>query len=90
MKHYWQHFKGDKERGVEEIWYLALSKCNQSPNRGWLYSYGENKWSFIFLKFNTDKKDFEYKLSFENMSKSEAMKRCVAILKLLNEMENGK
>lgn len=90
MKYYSQHFKEDKGRRLEESWYLALSKCNHSPNYGWLYSYGENKWSFIFSKFNTDKRDFKYKLSLENMSKSEAMKRCVAILKLLNETENGK
>lgn len=84
MKHYWMHFKEDKERGLRESWYLTLSfaKC---PSSGWLYQLDDREWLFYTYDSNT-KTDIEFK----GISKREAMKRCVAILKLLNEMEKDK
>lgn len=84
MKHYWLHFKEDKERGLREDWYLTLSFA-KLPSSGWLYQLDDKEWRFYTYGNNT-KTDIEIK----GISKREAMKRCVAILKLLNEMENGK
>lgn len=84
MKHYWMHFKEDKERGLRESWYLTLS-WRSSPSSGWLYQLVNNDW--LFYIYNSNKKTY---IEFKGTSKREAMKRCVAILKLLNEMENGK
>lgn len=84
MKHYWMHFKEDKERGLRESWYLTLSFA-KLPSSGWLYQLDDKEW--IFYTNDSDKKT---DIEFKGISKREAMKRCVAILKLLNEMENGK
>lgn len=83
MKHYWLHFKEDKERELRESWYLTLSFA-KLPSSGWLYQLDNKEWLFYIHNGNT-KTDIEFK----GISKREAMKRCVAILKLLNEMENG-
>ena len=78
------HFKEDKERGFRESWYLTLSFANL-PSSGWLYQLDDKKWMFRIYnsKNGTD-------MELNGCTKREAMKRCVAILKLLNEMENGK
>ena len=84
MRHYWMHFKEDKERELRESWYLTLS-WRSSPSSGWLYQLDNKEWLFYICDSNK-KTDIEFK----GITKREAMKRCVAILKLLNEMENGK
>ena len=84
MKHYWLHFKEDKERGMREAWYLTLSFA-KLPSSGWLSQLDNKEWLFYTYDSNT-KTDIEFK----GISKREAMKRCVAILKLLNEMESGR
>lgn len=83
MKHYWMHFNEDKERGLRESWYLTLSFA-KLPSSGWLYQLDNKEW--LFYIYDSDKKT---DIEFKGISKREAMKRCVAILKLLNEMENG-
>lgn len=82
MKHYWMHFKEDKERGLRESWYLTLSFASP-PSSGWLYRLDDKEWRFRIYnsKRGTD-------MGLNVYTKREAMKRCVAILKLLNEMEN--
>lgn len=82
MKHYWMHFKEDKDRGLRESWHLTLSFA-KLPSSGWLYQLDDKEWLFYTYDSNT-KTDMEFK----NISKREVMKRCVAILKLLNKMEN--
>lgn len=82
MKHYWMHFKEDEDRELRESWYLKLSFA-KLPSSGWLYQLDDKEWLFYTYDSNT-KTDIEFK----GISKREAMKRCVAILKLLNEMEN--
>ena len=84
MKHYWMHFKEDKDRGLRESWYLKLS-FSRFPSSGWLYQLDNKEWLF-YVGDSNKKTDIEFK----GFTKREAMKRCVAILKLLNEMENGK
>lgn len=84
MKHYWMHFKEDKERGLREGWHLTLSFA-KLPSSGWLYQLDDKEW--IFYTYDSDKK---MDIKFKGLAKREVMKRCVAILKLLNEMENGK
>lgn len=84
MKYYWLHFKEDKERGMREAWYLALS-WSSSPSSGWLYQQGRKEW--LFCIYDIDK---QINIQFKDLTKREAMRRCVAILKLFNEMENGK
>ena len=83
MKHYWMHFKEDKERGLRESWYLKLSFLRPHSS-GWLYQLSNKEWRFCIYDtaHRTD-------IDFKGFAKREAMKRCVAILKLLNEMENG-
>lgn len=83
MKHYWMHFKEDKERGLRESWYLTLSFA-KLPSSGWLYQLDNKEW--LFYTYDVNKKT---DIEFKGLSKREVMKRCVAILKLLNEMENG-
>ena len=83
MKHYWMHFKEDKERGQRESWYLTLSFA-KPPSSGWIYQLDNKEW--IFYTYDGNKKT---DIEFKGLTKREAMKRCVAILKLLNEMENG-
>ena len=83
MKHYWMHFKEDKERGLRESWYLTLSFA-KLPSSGWLYQLDNKEW--LFYTYDGNKKT---DIEFKGISKREVMKRCVAILKLLNEMENG-
>ena len=78
------HFKEDKERGLRESWYLTLSFA-KLPSSGWLYQLDNKEWLFYTYDSKT-KTDIEFK----GISKREAMRRCVAILKLLNEMKNGK
>lgn len=84
MKHYWRHFKEDKERGFRESWYLTLSFA-RLPSSAWLYQLSNKEWWFSIY-------DTEHKIDidFKGFTKIEAMKRCVAALKALNEMENGK
>lgn len=84
MKHYWMHFKEDKERGLRESWYLTLSFA-KLPSSGWLYQLDNKEWIFRIY-------DAEHRIDidFKGFTKREAMRRGVAILKLLNEMENGK
>ena len=84
MKHYWTHFKEDKDRGLRESWYLTLS-WSSLPSSGWLYQLDDKEW--LFYIHDSDKK---MDIEFKGFTKREAMKRCAAILKLLNEMENGK
>lgn len=84
MKHYWMHFKEDKERGLRESWYLKLSFA-RFPSSGWLYKLDNKGWWFRI--YDTEN---GICIDFKGFTKREAMKRCVAILKLLNEMENGK
>lgn len=84
MKYYWMHFKEDKDRGQRESWYLALSFA-ELPSSGWLYQLDNKGWIF-YIYYSGKKTDIEFK----GLTKREAMRRCVAILKLLNEMENGK
>lgn len=83
MKYYWMHFKEDKDRGLRESWYLTLS-WRSSPSSGWLYQLDNKEWLFRIY-------DAEHRIdiNFKGFTKREVMKRCVAILKLLNEMENG-
>lgn len=83
MKHYWMHFKEDKERGLRESWYLKLS-FSRPPSSGWLYRLDDKEWRF---RIYNSKRWTDMELNV--YTKREAMKRCVAILKLLNEMENG-
>ena len=84
MKHYWMHFKEDKERGLREGWYLTLSFA-KLPSSGWLYKLDNKVWWFRIY-------DTEHRIdiNFKGFTKREAMRRCVAALKALNEMENGK
>ena len=81
MKHYWTHFKEDKDRGLRESWYLTLS-WSSLPSSGWLYQLDDKEWLF-YIHDGKKKTDIEFK----GLTKREVMKRCVAILKLLNEME---
>ena len=83
MKHYWLHFKEDKERGLRESWYLTLSFA-KLPSSGWLYQLDDKEWRF---RIYNSKRGTDIELNV--YTKREAMKCCVAILKLLNEMENG-
>lgn len=84
MKHYWMHFKEDEERGLRESWYLKLS-FSGFPSSGWLYQLSNKEWWFSIYdtKHRID-------IEFRGFAKREAMKRCVAALKALNETENGK
>ena len=84
MKHYWLHFKEDKERGLREGWCLTLSFA-KLPSSGWLYQLDNKEWLFHIY-------DAEHRIDigFKGFTKREAMKRCVAALKALNEMESGK
>lgn len=83
MKHYCMHFKEDKERGLRESWYLKLSFAS-APSSGWLYRLDDKEWRF---RIYNSKRGTDIELNV--YTKREAMKCCVAILKLLNEMENG-
>lgn len=78
------HFKEDKERGLRESWHLTLSFA-KLPLSGWLYQLDDKEW--MFYTYDGNKKTY---IGFKGLTKREVMKRCVAILKLLNEMENGK
>lgn len=84
MKHYWQHFKEDKERGLSESWYLTLS-FSRLPSSGWLYQLDNKEW--LFRTYGTN---YRIDIELKRLVKREAMKRCVAALKALNEVENGK
>lgn len=77
MKYYWKHHKS----GDWESWSITIS---WTTGTAWLYHIGENKWEFRL------RDDANCIVVFENISKREAMKRCVAVLKALNETENGK
>ena len=81
MKHYWTHFKEETGRGLREGWYVALS-WQKMPSHGWLYQTAENEWVFFIYNF-----EHKTEIRFKGLTKREVMKRCVAILKLLNEME---
>ena len=84
MRHYWMHFKEDKDRGLREGWYLKLS-FSRFPSSGWLYRLDDKEWLFRIY-------DFEHRIdiNFKGFTKREAMKRCVEILKLINKMEEIK
>lgn len=76
MKYYWRHHKLNEC----EAWSLTIS---WSTKCAWLYHIDENKWRFRLQD------DANCVVVFENISKREAMKRCVAIMKAFYEMENG-
>ena len=82
MKHYWMHFKEDTDRGFREGWYVKLS-WSSLPSCGWLYQLDNKDWLF-YIQDSDKKMDIEFK----GFTKREVMKRCVAILKLLNEIES--
>ena len=84
MKHYWRHFKKDKERGFRESWYFTLSFARH-PSSAWLYQLSNKEWWFR-IYYGEQGIDIDFK----GFTKREAMKRCAAALKALNEMENGK
>lgn len=84
MKYYWQHYKEDKERGFREGWYLTLSFAT-FPSSAWLYQLSNKDWWFRI--YDTKRR---IDIDFKGFTKREAMKRCVATLKALNETENGK
>lgn len=83
MKHYWTHFKEDISRRLREGWHVTLSR-KKMPSHGWLYQTAEKEWVFFIY-------DFEHKteIHFKGITRREAMRRGVAILKLLNEMEKN-